>query len=141
MIPVFLPNKLFCCFVIKFRFMSGPEKLLILAASFGSLAVGVAIPANVLIYGRSINKFVNHTSNSSSLDDIHDQIIHDLVPYSMIVACTCLFFGFLQMYFWQLISAKQKRKIRIAAFDKLIRMHQGWYDNHKTGELTSKLFT
>lgn len=119
--------------------MSGPEKILILLATFGSVAVGVAIPANVLIYGRSINKFVNYTSNSTT--DIHAQIVRELVPYSILVASTCLFFGFLEMFLWELISAKQKRKLRMATFDKLMRLHQGWFDNHTTGELTSKIFS
>ncbi|CAD5117759.1 DgyrCDS6505 [Dimorphilus gyrociliatus] len=121
-----------------FRYLTGRELLLVLLAVFGSLSVGVAIPANVLIYSQTINKFVNYTSDSGF--DIHDEIVTTLVPYSMIIACTCLFLGFMQMFFWQLTSAKQKRKLRMATFDKLMRMHQGWYDHNKTGEITSKLF-
>lgn len=49
------------------------------------------------------------------------------------------FFSFFQVAFWMLASARQVSRVRVRFFEAVMRQDIGWHDEHKPGELISRM--
>lgn len=70
--------------------------------------------------------------------DINDQIRNQVI-YSILIGCSALICGYIRTLFWNLIAERQIRIIRKTLFQSILRKDIDFFDNHKTGELSTCL--
>lgn len=87
-----------------------------------------------------VDEIIKNTMNLSSLDTRSNfDRIKKYIPYFVINASVVLLFGIFQMSGWMLSAERQTRVIRKKTFNKILRMHIGWFDTNPAGELNTKM--
>ena len=111
---------------------------------FCSIAHGVAMPLQFLIFGDLITvfteyvKFISSNSTSSSGFNLEEEI-QKYALYYLFLAIGTLIIGYGQMGFWSLTAARQIKQIRLHFFRAILNQDIGWFDCNDPGELNSRL--
>ncbi|ESO91246.1 hypothetical protein LOTGIDRAFT_153678 [Lottia gigantea] len=59
--------------------------------------------------------------------------------YYCIIGASMFVLSTIQVAFWTMACERQTNKIRKAFFQSILRQDQGWFDQHQSGELTTRL--
>ncbi|BFU18176.1 p-glycoprotein [Entamoeba histolytica] len=136
-----------------FRYAGVFEIILLIIGIIGSIGVGCLNPLLMILTGDVVDTFVNGENfskeggsikitteemNYEIMNSISDTI-NKLVLKMLYFAIGNMVAGFLQTICFFVLSEYQGIKIRSLYFKALLRQDPGWFDCHKTGELTSKI--
>ncbi|CAH1803157.1 unnamed protein product [Owenia fusiformis] len=131
-----------------FRFADGLDKVLMIVGTLASIAVGVAFPLNLLVYGQVANLFINDSISASGMNasmaanmtrpDIFNQV-SSLSLYFVYIAFGVLICAYMEIAFWTWTAERQTRRIRARVFHSILRQDISWFDTHDVGELNTRL--
>lgn len=68
-----------------------------------------------------------------------DGLIQQQINYIVIIGCLCLVFAYFQVAFATMAAERQTRTIKQTLFRSILRKEIGYFDTHKTGELSTRL--
>lgn len=80
----------------------------------------------------------NFTVANITILDFHGLVIQQ-INYIVIIGCLCIVFAYFQVAFWTMSAERQTRTIKQTLFRSILRKEIGYFDTHKTGELSTRL--
>lgn len=136
-----------------FRFADGRDKLLLVVGTLCSMLAGLAIPINLLVYGRVATGFIYYTILQNSIaegpnstvympfnpddyDDVYSYVRYHALYFCLIGVATIVF-TFIQLVCWDISQERQMRTIREKFFKAVIHNDIAWFDLHQGAELGS----
>ena len=109
-----------------------------------SIFLGALLPLMTIVFGDISTVFINFvpytnydTIPQSAIDDFNSGISKNCLYFVGIAAISFVASYFL-MSMWTIHGERQTDRIRRKYFGALLAQDIGWYDEHLTGELTSK---
>ena len=57
----------------------------------------------------------------------------------ILIGCGTILVGYLQVAFWSVVAARQTRTIRQTLFRSILEKEIAYFDQHKTGEMSTRL--
>ncbi|TKR81874.1 hypothetical protein L596_015676 [Steinernema carpocapsae] len=134
-----------------FRFADGLDKLLMFFGTILGLANGIIQPYNTIITGQIVNVLLNSKHNdrveensaSNASNQEQDRAlweearpdVYGFFVLGIIVLCISV----LQAVCWHLACERQIRRIRNAFLRGVLRQNIAWYDENRSGTLTTQL--
>ncbi|KAK3611392.1 hypothetical protein CHS0354_036589 [Potamilus streckersoni] len=132
-----------------FRYASCLDVLMMVIGSFFSIIHGAAWPVLFIFFGDMTNDFVKGPSGSSynftvnqTQDEMKAQFEENMtknVLYYIYIGAAVSVAGYIQMSCWTMSCERQVLKIRKNFFKSILRQEIAWFDEQKSGELTTRL--
>jgi len=119
-------------FVDLFHFVEKDEKIILWIAIIISVAQGAALPVMTLILGDLTNSFTPDKTATQTEDLIKTQFLNMIY-----IGLGVLFAAFVASILWNILSARQTKKIKLIYFKKLLDQNIAWYDKTKIDQLSS----
>ncbi|KAI7880111.1 putative ABC transporter protein [Lichtheimia hyalospora FSU 10163] len=125
-----------------FRFASKVDLLMILAASIGSLGVGVIMPASMIIFGDllgSLGETAQSTTTTSNTDFLSKTL--EMILIFVYMGTASLVASYVSHAFWVISGERQIQTIRRLYLHSIYRQDMSWFDAAEEGSLTTRLAT
>lgn len=125
-----------------FRFASKIDLLMILAASIGSLGVGVLMPASMIIFGDllgSLGQTAQSTTTTTNVDFLSKTL--DMILIFVYMGTASLVASYVSHAFWVISGERQIQTIRRLYLHSIYRQDMSWFDAAEEGSLTTRLAT
>jgi ATP-binding cassette subfamily B (MDR/TAP) protein 1 len=129
-----------------FRYADYVDITIILVATMCSTVSGLTLPFMTVVFGDITQVFYVFVSYlysgspvpSSAETNFNNDILYCVYGFCLIGACS-FFMSFLATSLWMWSGERQSRKLRKAYLRALLSQELGWYDQQKTGELSSRI--
>jgi ATP-binding cassette subfamily B (MDR/TAP) protein 1 len=115
------------------------DKVVLVFATLGSLAMGVALPLFSVIMGSSINSF--GTTKGDYTPDIFLADIKSMCLKFLYVGIGIFFGGFFMIWLWNYNGRTTSKRIKKEYFKLLLKQEQGYFDMVNPNEFATKLQT
>ena len=129
-------------YYFQFRYSDGTDKFLITLGVIGSVLYGALTPGQFILLGGLTDDFVDYSlwdnTTNSSRPDLEDSMTKVAVWYTGIAVGNFLF-AWMGMGLFALSAERQIQKMRLAMFRNVIYQEIGWFDEHSSGEINSRL--
>ncbi|CAF1013430.1 unnamed protein product [Adineta ricciae] len=155
-----------------YRFFSPIDLLYFSLASLAAGVLGLTLPLSMVIFGESIDAFIDSTTslcslNYTSLTEMYcppeivltssnfystlsicnitgisvdtNARIHKQIVYSVIIGCVAFLGGYIRTVGFNSLADRQSRIIRHRFFRSILQKDVYFFDQHKTGELSTCL--
>lgn len=119
-------------FTELFKFSDSLDKTMMILGAISAFIAGAGMPAFSEILGRMINDLFSEEGTIQEKMGKTGAIM-------VYVGLGTLFFSVFQVTFWMLSAARQVSRVRILFFESVMRQDIGWHDEHKPGELISRM--
>ena len=122
-----------------FRYASGLDIILILIATFASVAQGATFPLSLFYLGATIDSLIalGSSSNSTELSAIEGEITQFSFIY-VYIALGVLLVAFVQNALWKLTAERQIHTIKLHFFHSILHQDIAWYDVQNSGDLANR---
>ncbi|XP_074654241.1 ATP-dependent translocase ABCB1-like [Tubulanus polymorphus] len=127
-------------FFQMFRFATKLDVLLIIVGSLASIAHGAAWPVLFLNFGEMTDSFIPvgiNVTNGTGPNFV--DAMNDSALVYLYIACGTFAAAFIQVTCWSIACERQTHAIRQEFFKSILRQEIGWFDTHKSGELSTRL--
>lgn len=108
---------------------------------FGSVAYGVTIPCQFLLFGEIIDRFVDYIIHEnwdiSNLPDIESSTAKT-ASYYVVLAFGSMLSSWMGMGLFALSAERQVHKMRLAMFQKVIYQDVAWFETSSVGKLNTR---
>lgn len=125
-----------------FRFASKIDLLMILAASIGSIGVGVIMPASMIIFGDllgSLGQTAQSTTATTNIDFLSMTL--QMILIFVYMGTASLVASYVSHAFWVISGERQIQTIRRLYLHAIYRQDMSWFDAAEEGSLTTRLAT
>ncbi|CAF4988858.1 unnamed protein product [Rotaria sp. Silwood1] len=133
-----------------YKFADKLDIALMIIGSIAALGVGACHPLMFVIYQKVLDNFLDHSrlhsnttvNNSNECNTIITSpidIIPRIIKYYIILGFASILLHWIACASWIAAAERQVRRIRYTLFRNILRQEIGWFDVHKTGELSSRL--
>eukprot|EP00744_Colponema_vietnamica_P000962 GILI01001667.1.p1 GENE.GILI01001667.1~~GILI01001667.1.p1 ORF type:complete len:1297 (+),score=398.64 GILI01001667.1:125-4015(+) len=119
-------------FTEVFKFADRTDRVMMVLGAISAFIAGAGMPAFSEVLGRMINDLF-------SAQGTVQEKMSDTGAIMVYVGLATFFFSIWQVTFWMLSSARQVSRVRILFFESVMRQDIGWHDEHKPGELISRM--
>ena len=129
------------CYNFQFRYSDGTDKILITLAIIGSVFYGIITPGQFILLGNLTDDFVEYTlcdMKNCTKPDLEESVTKVAVWYIGLSFGNFLF-AWMAMGLFALSAERQIYKMRLAMFRNVINQEIGWFDEHSSGEINSRL--
>ncbi|EGD72703.1 ATP-binding cassette transporter subfamily B member 1 [Salpingoeca rosetta] len=117
-----------------YRYADGFDWFLVITGSICALIHGALSPTFVVFMGDVIDSFSATADQSKLLDSVGDTA--KIILY---LACAGAVTAYVQVAAFTLAAERQSLRIRKLYFKALVRQEMAWYDQQKTGALSSRI--
>ena len=110
----------------------------------GSICYGALTPAQFILFGKTTDDFVEFTLCDrggyckNSTVDLEDSMT-DIAAWYIGFAVGNFLFAWMGLGLFALSAERQVHKMRLAMFKNVIYQEIGWFDEHSSGELITRL--
>ena len=115
---------------------TGTDKIIILFAVLGSIAMGASMPLFSILFGNTINDLGPKNAGVSFLDNISSLCLKFLF-----VAIGMFFAGSLMVWLWTLSGRIIVRRLKEEYFSYIMRQEQKWFDETDPFQFSTKIQT
>lgn len=119
-------------FTEVFKFADTTDRVMMFLGGLSAFIAGAGMPAFSEIMGQMINDLAGAPGTV-------EENMRKTALIMVIVGLVIFFFSVWQVSFWMLASARQVTRVRILFFEAVMRQDIGWHDEHKPGELISRM--
>ncbi|EGD76002.1 multidrug resistance protein [Salpingoeca rosetta] len=117
-----------------YRYADAFDWVLVIVGSLCALAHGALSPAFVVFFGDVIDSFGADADPADLIDSVAQTSL-----YILYLACGAAVTSYFQVACFTLSAQRQSLRIRKLYFKALVRQEMAWYDQHKTGALSSRI--
>lgn len=141
-----------------FRYTEPFDVWLLLVGTIAAGVNGAALPLVMVVFGGMIGKFVdfeaerltliaNNITNPdpnlpAELDEINQQLLSEALRFFLYyigLGALALTAGYFQFSSWMWLGERVAKKVRLDYFFALLSQDIAWYDDHQTGDLTTRI--
>lgn len=115
-----------------FKYADRLDVFLMIVGGICAFIAGGGMPAFSEVFGQLLQELINKP------EDI-DKVMADLALIMVYIGAGLFFFSFFQVFCWMLAGQRQVARIRLRFFEAVLRQDIAWHDEHKPGELTSRM--
>ena len=118
--------------VQMFKYADRLDVFLMIVGAACAFIAGAGMPAFSEVLGRLLQELID------APDDI-DKKMTDLAVIMVYIGVALFVMSFFQVFCWMLAGQRQVARIRLRFFEAVLRQDIAWHDEHKPGELTSRM--
>lgn len=114
-----------------FKYADTFDKVMMVIGGVSAFIAGAGMPA----FGEILGQMMNDLTAEGGYEDAMSKTAAIMVY----VGLATMFFSIFQVACWMLSASRQVSRVRILFFEAVMRQEVGWHDEHKPGELISRM--